>query len=80
MMSHLIYPLVNAFTGMAAVFILFTLLFIAAFALNRIFPLVDSEENKEKTEPLKLHITPQADEETVAVIQAAISAHLRRVS
>jgi Na+-transporting methylmalonyl-CoA/oxaloacetate decarboxylase gamma subunit len=80
MTQQLLVPLVSAFTGITAVFVLFGLLFLASFALNRIFPHTQAEDEAEKEKATSLHVSPQVDEETVAVIQAAIAAHLKRLS
>ena len=78
MTYHLLIPLVVAFTGISVVFVLFGLLLVVSFALNRIFPHTEAEDKAEKTHAMSLHISPPADEETVAVIQAAIAAHLKK--
>lgn len=78
MTYHLLIPLVVALTGISVIFVLFGLLLLVSFALNRIFPYTEHEDKTEKENALSLHISPPADEETVAVIQAAIAAHLKR--
>lgn len=74
--QYLLVSLITAFTGISVVFILFALLLVAAVLLNRIFPITDAKDKTEREMPL--HVSPQADDEIVAVIQAAISAHLKR--
>ena len=78
MTQQLLVPLVSAFTGITAVFVLFGLLSLVAGALNRIFPHTQAEDDAQKENAMSLHVSPQVDEETVAVIQAAIAAHLKR--
>lgn len=77
MAYHPLVPVVIALTGISAIFVLFGLLLIVSFALNRIFPHTEAEDKTGKETAPSLHISPPADEETVAVIQAAISAHLK---
>lgn len=76
--QQLLVSLITAFTGISVVFILFTLLLVAAVSLNRIFPNTDATDKAEGETAMPLHASIQADDEIVAVIQAAITTHLKR--
>lgn len=78
MTQQLVGALVVILTGITATSFLFGLLLLTSLALNKIFPNTQAEDQTEKKSAEPLNIPTQMDEETVAVIQAAITAHLRR--
>jgi Na+-transporting methylmalonyl-CoA/oxaloacetate decarboxylase gamma subunit len=78
MAQQLIVTLVVILTGMTAISILFGLLLLTSLALNALFPNTQAGNKTENENAMPPHIPPQVDEETIAVIQAAIATHLRR--
>ncbi|MBF0290962.1 MAG: OadG family protein [Nitrospinae bacterium] len=76
--QYLLVSLITAFTGISVVFILFALLLLTSITLNRIFPVTDAKDKADNGTATPLHVSAQADDEIVAVIQAAITAHLKR--
>ena len=78
MTQQLAATLVVILTGITAISILFGLLLLTSLALNTLFPDAKAGEITENETAMPPHISPQVDEETVAVIQAAITTHLRR--
>lgn len=78
-MAHqLVITMVVILTGITAISILFLLLSLTAIALNKLFPVTQTANKIESGTSTPSHVSEQTDEETVAVIQAAIATHLRR--
>jgi hypothetical protein len=78
MEQQLVGALIVILTGMTAISILFGLLLFAALALNKLFPPTQAGNKTENENVTPPPISPQVDEETIAVIQAAVSTYLRR--
>jgi len=78
MAQQLIVTLFVILTGMTAISILFGLLLLASLALNKVFPNTAAGDKVGNGYAMPPHISPQVDQETIAVIQAAITTHLRR--
>lgn len=78
MAQQLVVTLVVILTGITAISILFGLLLLTSITLNKIFPFTQTGNKTENENAMPIHISTQVDEETVAVIQAAITTHLRR--